>query len=648
MLPRVDVGVITWNSAALTAEALGKMLDSDQGADLRLLVWDNASTDGTPGAIRAVAPQADVFENEENVGFARALNGLMARSEAPWFLALNSDAWPEPGAVGRMVEAALRHPRTAAVAPRLLRPDGSLEHSTHRFPSVGLAAVDALGLRGLIPRHLGDALCLEGAWAHDRCRRVDWAVGAAMLFPRAALEDVGPFDERFFMYNEDVEWCFRARQGGLEVWFEPAAVVRHVGNASGSRRFGDRRASLDARNLHVFLNEALGPRRAALYRGLETVALGRSFARAKWSAHPDEQAHWRLQLKATLGFVPPPVLADPRDPLHSRIDGGPDGALLDGDPLVTVVVPTRNRPARVKRLLRVLEHQSLPPEQFQVIVVDDSSTDDTWAALRAAQQSSPLNLRVLRTQRHSGPAAARNLGWREASAPVVAFTDDDCLPEPKWLEAGLANLDGDARLVVGRTMAPTDQLFLIGEPFARAMEVDGPDLFETCNVFYRRRDLEVVGGFDERFRRPSGEDTHLGLRVTELGVEPVFAEDAVVRHDVRPGGVLAALEEATRWVDLPLVLKGRAYARRGRAYKILFWKRSHPPAMLAGAGLALALRWRPALLLAVPWLHYRLQHDPVSADLRRRLVYLPAALALDLTEVAVMIRGSVRHRALLL
>jgi len=231
---------------------------------------------------------------------------------------------------------------------------------------------------------------------------------------------------------------------------------------------------------------------------------------------------------------------------------------------------------------------------------------------------------------------------------VVAFTDDDCTPEPKWLEAGLAALDGRARVVVGRTRPPVDQLPLASRPFARMMDVADARLFETCNAIYRRRDLDAVGGFDERFRRPSGEDTHLGLRVAELGVEPVFAEQAVVLHDVRPGGIRAALSETTRWADLPLVIKGRAYARRDRAYKVVFWKRSHPPALLALVGLLLAARWRAALVLLVPWLHYRLRRDPVCPDLSGRLVHLPSALALDLTEVAVMARGSVRHRTLLL
>lgn len=312
--PRVDVGVVTWNSAALTAEAVGRLLGTDQGADLRLLVWDNASTDGTAQAVRSVAPDATIIESDENIGFARAVNRLILHSDAPWFLALNSDAWPEPGAVGAMVETARNHPQAAAVAPRLLRPDGSLEHSTHPFPSLKLAAMDALGLRVMLPKRTAEALFLEGAWQHDRLRPIDWAVGAALLMRRDALERVGPFDERFFLYNEDLQWCFKARACGFEVWFEPEAVVRHVGNFSGARRFGERRAALDAGNLRVLLDELLGRRRAAFYRALQTVAVTRRYLWALLSGAPGDRAHWRLQLRAALGLVPPPVLSDPDDP----------------------------------------------------------------------------------------------------------------------------------------------------------------------------------------------------------------------------------------------------------------------------------------------------------------------------------------------
>src|SRR5260221_7301807 len=156
----VDVCVVTWNTAELTAEALRRLMDSDQGAALRLLVRDNASTDGTSDLLRERVPEAEVDAGSENLGFAAGVNTLLARSTAPWILLLNSDAWPEPGAIGRLVEAGRAHPRAAAVAPRLERPDGTLEHSTHPFPSVRVAATLAFA-RKRISHERAEELMLE-------------------------------------------------------------------------------------------------------------------------------------------------------------------------------------------------------------------------------------------------------------------------------------------------------------------------------------------------------------------------------------------------------------------------------------------------------------------------------------------------------
>ena len=106
---------------------------------------DNASTDGTAGAIRRALPDVEVEECDRNLGFGAGMNRLIARSTAPWFLCFNSDAWPEPGAVATLLAAGESDPRVGAVAPRLEQPDGTLEHSAYPFPSVRMAAVTAVG-----------------------------------------------------------------------------------------------------------------------------------------------------------------------------------------------------------------------------------------------------------------------------------------------------------------------------------------------------------------------------------------------------------------------------------------------------------------------------------------------------------------------
>jgi N-acetylglucosaminyl-diphospho-decaprenol L-rhamnosyltransferase len=297
--PLVDVGVVTWNTAELTADALRRLLDSDQGCALRILVRDNGSTDGTPAILAERVPEADVDAGAENLGFAAGVNTIIARSAAPWLLLLNSDAWPDPGAIGRLVRAAQDHPRAAAVAPRLERPDGTLEHSTFPFPSIRLASIMAFR-RARMSHERAEQLMLEGDWAHDRPRAVDWAVGAALLLRREAVADVGGFDERFFMYVEDVEWCWRAERKGWQIWFDPSALVRHVGNASGEQRFGDARTREHVTNLYEFFRREHGRAATALYRTLNVVGCGLRYAAARRDRDPDRARYWRTQLRANL------------------------------------------------------------------------------------------------------------------------------------------------------------------------------------------------------------------------------------------------------------------------------------------------------------------------------------------------------------
>ena len=269
--PQVDVAVVTWNTADLTVRALRHLLDTDQGVDLRLLVRDNGSSDGTADAIRAAVPEAEIDAGAENLGFAAGVNTMVERSTAPWLLLLNSDAWPQPGAIGRLVDAAEREPAYAAVAPRLERPDGALEHSTHPFPSLHVAASMAVAGDRWFPRRVRDRLLLEGTWLHDRPRAVDWAVGAALLLRRQALHEVGPLDESFFMYVEDLAWCWRARQRGWAIGFEPAAVVIHVGNASGQHRYGEQRTRTYLQNTDRWFLREHGQVRSTIYRFLNRL-----------------------------------------------------------------------------------------------------------------------------------------------------------------------------------------------------------------------------------------------------------------------------------------------------------------------------------------------------------------------------------------
>lgn len=195
-------------------------------------------------------------------------------------------------------------------------------------------------------------------------------------------------------------------------------------------------------------------------------------------------------------------------------------------PRICIIVPTRNRSALLARLLDSLRGLTYP--NWEVIVVDDGSTDDT-AAVAERYREDRLPLTYL-YQPWSKMGAARNLGLQEATGEIAAFTDDDCVVAPAWLDAIAAAFAAhpDAAGVQGKTV--TDHTAMT--PFTRQVEqLEGGQPYRTCNIAYPISLLQSLGGFDTRLIR--GEDVVMGMRALECG-PIVFAPDAVVAHPPRP------------------------------------------------------------------------------------------------------------------
>ncbi|HET6908285.1 MAG TPA: glycosyltransferase [Mycobacteriales bacterium] len=318
-------------------------------------------------------------------------------------------------------------------------------------------------------------------------------------------------------------------------------------------------------------------------------------------------------------------------------------------PAVAVCVSTRNRAALLRRLLDELERQTLATDAFEVVVVDDGSTDETPKVLDEAAGRGVLRLRALRHPISRGPAAGRNAAWRAASAPVIAFTDDDCVPAERWLERGLATMGAQQRVVVGRVDPNPEQSDNAG-PFAHTWVIRSAQArsFATANVLFRRDDLLALDGFDERYRNPACEDTDLGLRAEEAGAAVVFAPDALVWHDIRPGTWRDKVRDQARWADLALVFRTHPAARRDLLHRGVFWKPSHVDLLLLLAGTVVAARDVRGLVLALPWLHRRLCRETDGEPWPLLLPSLPGLLAVDVAELTAMVRGSIRYRTLVL
>jgi hypothetical protein len=185
-------------------------------------------------------------------------------------------------------------------------------------------------------------------------------------------------------------------------------------------------------------------------------------------------------------------------------------------------------------------------------------------------------------------------------------------------------------------------------PFARTMWPWNARFLPTCNVFYWRADLEAAEGFDEAFATPAGEDTDLGLRIRKLGRQIVLDDRPLVYHDVRANSFRQTLGETLRWVNLPRLIAKHPEVRKELLHARIFWRPSHPRVLLAASGLILTPWFPPAAVLAIPWVTQSVSSKKFGPSRRRRVVALPGRLVVDLLEVAVMARGSLRHRTVML
>jgi GT2 family glycosyltransferase len=206
-----------------------RCLESVRGHET--VVVDHGSKDGTVALVRERFPAVAVVE-EENRGLAFGWNAGIARTSGEHVLLLNADAWLHEGALDELLAFAAAHPRAAVVAPQLRNPDGSLQRSVRGFPTLWRIATEYLFLRKLAPRSRALNAFYAGGFAHDEPRQAEWIMGAVWLVRRAAIDDVGPADDGFFLFSEETDWALRFRHAGWEVWFDPAAVATHVYGAS--------------------------------------------------------------------------------------------------------------------------------------------------------------------------------------------------------------------------------------------------------------------------------------------------------------------------------------------------------------------------------------------------------------------------------
>jgi GT2 family glycosyltransferase len=223
----VSVIIVTYNSRSDVEPCLEALKKQTMFDRTEVIVVDNASTDGTPVMVRDRFPWVNLRVSRENVGFSRGVNVGIGEARGRYFVILNPDTVVRADAIEKMCAFMEATPDAGVVGPKLVFHDGNLQYSCRRFYNwkVLLLRRTFFGKIFRNSKAVADHLMMD--FDHESTRQVDWILGAAMMVRREAVQSVGSMDERFFLYFEDVDWCYRMKQKGWGVFYHPDAVIVH-------------------------------------------------------------------------------------------------------------------------------------------------------------------------------------------------------------------------------------------------------------------------------------------------------------------------------------------------------------------------------------------------------------------------------------
>lgn len=312
-MARVRVGIVSWNCAEVLSDCLAALPAALDGMDAEIVVVDNASDDESVGVAQAAG--ATTVGNPTNIGYGRAMNQALAGTAAPVLVALNPDTVPLPGSLARLVATLEAHPDAGVVLPRLHGADGEPQWSLRPFPDFGITSVTALLPRRWWPRRVRERLGLPDS-APTGVAPVDWGIGAVHVLRSSAVHDhrvrvgEGVYSERWFIYVEDLDLCWRLARAGWRTWYDPAAEVRHVGGASADQAFGGAARLRWLHESYDWYACTRGTPRTRVYAAL--LLLAELWRRRGGWRRPTVRLHLRTLLRGPRGPLP----HEPLEPVH--------------------------------------------------------------------------------------------------------------------------------------------------------------------------------------------------------------------------------------------------------------------------------------------------------------------------------------------
>jgi GT2 family glycosyltransferase len=231
----LSIIIVSWNVCALLERALACVYATARAGSFEVIIVDNASEDGSVAMVRERFPEATVIANSENIGFGRANNQGAALARGRYLLLLNPDAFVHAGTLDGLVAFMDAHSDAGAAGPRLRYEDGRLQRSATSFPTLFSELCTALGLDRAFPRHPLFGRYKLSYWDMEDMRPVDSLMGACLILRREVVEQLGLFDEQFFMYSEEVDLCYRIQRAGWRNYFVPAVEATHIWGGSSQR-----------------------------------------------------------------------------------------------------------------------------------------------------------------------------------------------------------------------------------------------------------------------------------------------------------------------------------------------------------------------------------------------------------------------------
>ena len=267
----LSVTICSWNTQSDLRACLCSLEAVRREAGFEVIVIDNNSEDQSADMVETEFPWVRLYRMERNLGFTGGHNFALAERKAPHALLLNSDTVVHEGAMRTMLDYAASHPDVGMIGAKLLNPDGSLQYSCRRFPNPIAALFRNTFVGKLFPNNRFTREYLMSDWNHDEPREVDWVSGAAFLATGSLMEKIGFMDPEYFMFCEDVDWCFRTWEAGFKVVYLPQAVITHAIGRSTDKA-PNRMIDRFHRSMFRFYRKNMVPKLSAPLRPFALVA----------------------------------------------------------------------------------------------------------------------------------------------------------------------------------------------------------------------------------------------------------------------------------------------------------------------------------------------------------------------------------------